>query len=99
LAPCNSSALRGAVPPGPEIALVMVDDRSSGALGRWPLSHRLFARALDTFNRDGAKTVVFDLLFTQPEQRPAAPNLQNWLSNAKPIDTGTRVAARRLQAP
>jgi adenylate cyclase len=67
--------LRGTVPPGPEIAVVMVDDRSINALGRWPLSHRLFARALRTLDRDGARTIVFDLLFTQPEQ-PIPPDLQ-----------------------
>jgi adenylate cyclase len=67
--------LRGTIPPGPEIAVVMVDDKSIDALGRWPLSHRLFAHALETLGRDGARTIVFDLLFAQPEQ-PLPPNLQ-----------------------
>ncbi|HEX5320359.1 MAG TPA: adenylate/guanylate cyclase domain-containing protein [Stellaceae bacterium] len=67
--------LRGVVKPGPEVALVMVDDRSIDALGRWPLSHRLFAQALRTLDRAGAKTIVFDFLFTQPEQ-PIPPELQ-----------------------
>ncbi|HEY1798345.1 MAG TPA: adenylate/guanylate cyclase domain-containing protein [Stellaceae bacterium] len=67
--------LRGTVPPGQEIALVMVDDKSIDALGRWPLSHRLFARTLETLDRDHAKTIVFDLLFAQPEQ-PIPPDLQ-----------------------
>jgi adenylate cyclase len=67
--------LRGTVPPGPEIALVMVDDKSIDALGHWPLSHRLFARALETLDRDGAKTIVFDLLFAQAEQ-PIPSDLQ-----------------------
>jgi CHASE2 domain-containing sensor protein len=67
--------LRGTMPPGPEIAIVMVDDKSIDALGRWPLSHRLFAHALQTLDRAGARTIVFDLLFAQPEQ-PLPPDLQ-----------------------
>ena len=30
--------LRGIRPPGPEVAIILVDDRSLESLGRWPLS-------------------------------------------------------------
>jgi len=60
--------LRGARPPGPEVAVVLVDDRSLAALGRWPLSRRLFGKAVDTLDRAGAKVIVFDLLFAEPEE-------------------------------
>ncbi len=59
--------LRGARPPGAEAAVILVDDRSLAALGRWPLSRRLFADAIATIDRAGAKVIVFDLLFTEPE--------------------------------
>ncbi|HEX3883853.1 MAG TPA: adenylate/guanylate cyclase domain-containing protein [Stellaceae bacterium] len=68
--------LRGTVPPGSEVAVVMVDDRSIDTLGHWPLSHRLFSQALQILDRDRARTIVFDLLFAQPEQ-PIPPDLQN----------------------
>jgi adenylate cyclase len=64
--------LRGALPAGPQVALVLVDDRSLAALGRWPFSRHLFARALDRLAADGARVVVFDLLFSEPEQ-PVSP--------------------------
>ena len=38
--------LRGVQPPEAETIVVLVDDRSLAALGRWPLSRRLFAQAL-----------------------------------------------------
>lgn len=79
--------IRGVRPPGPEIALVMVDDRSIDALGRWPLSHRLFAKAIDRLDRAGARLIVFDLLFAQPEQ-PVPPAVQ----------AAARKAASRLPA-
>ena len=64
--------IRGVESPGSAIALVMVDDRSVDTLGDWPLSHRLFAKALDILNRDGAKVIAFDILFGQPERAMSA---------------------------
>jgi len=60
--------VRGARAPGPDVTLVMVDDRSLGSLGRWPLSRALFARALEALDHAKAKVVVFDLLFTEPDE-------------------------------
>ena len=67
--------LRGPEPPGANIALVMVDDASLAELGRWPFSRRIFARALEALDHAGAKVVVFDLLFAEPEQ-PVPPALR-----------------------
>ena len=60
--------LRGVRPPGPEVAVILVDDRSLEALGRWPLSRTLFAQALAMLDHAGAKVVAFDLLFTEPDE-------------------------------
>ena len=60
--------LRGPISPGPDVALVMVDDRSLAALGRWPLSRRLYAEAVARLDRMGARVIVFDMLFPEPEQ-------------------------------
>ena len=60
--------LRGTRPPGPEVTIVMIDDRSLDSLGRWPLSRALFARALELIHDAGAKVVAFDLLFTEPDE-------------------------------
>ncbi len=59
---------RGVQPPGTQVAVILVDDRSLAALGRWPFSRRLFARAVETLDRAGAKLIVFDLLFAEPDQ-------------------------------
>lgn len=68
--------LRGAIPPGQQVALIMVDDRSLDALGRWPLSRRLYADAVARLDRMGARVIVFDMLFPEPEE-PVAPALKN----------------------
>src|SRR5256885_1440081 len=68
--------LRGAKPPEPETVVVLVDDRSLAALGRWPLSRRLFLKAVQTLDAAGARAIAFDLLFAQPEQ-PIPTDLRN----------------------
>jgi adenylate cyclase len=80
--------LRGTESPGKEVAIVLVDDRSLAALGRWPLSRRLFANAIRAVDRAGAKIIVFDLLFAEPEQ-PLSSELRD----------SARIAAARLSAP
>lgn len=75
--------LRGPVQPGPETALIVVDDKSLAALGRWPFSRRLLARAVHAISDAGARVIVFDLLFSEPEQ---------------PISPSTRAAARDAAA-
>ena len=86
--------LRGLRPPGPEVSLILVDERSLESLGRWPFSRALFARALEVLDHAGAKVVAFDFLFTEPDEpvpadlrmaQRAPPNraalrLQLWIS-------------------
>jgi adenylate cyclase len=60
--------LRGVRPPGSEVAVILVDDRSLESLGRWPFSRALFAHALAMLDQAGAKVVVFDFLFTEPDE-------------------------------
>jgi CHASE2 domain-containing sensor protein len=60
--------LRGVKPAEPETIVVLVDDRSLEALGRWPLSRRLYAQAVEKLDRAGARVIAFDLLFAEPEE-------------------------------
>lgn len=80
--------LRGPLPPGPEVAMVMVDEKSVTALGRWPLSRDRYAEVVDVLRRAGARVVAFDILFAEPD-------------SAFPADIAELVedAARRLGHP
>ncbi|MFZ2005626.1 MAG: adenylate/guanylate cyclase domain-containing protein [Stellaceae bacterium] len=94
--------VRGAEAPGKEIAVVLVDDPSLAALGRWPLSRRYFAEAVRVLDRAGAKVIVFDLLFTEPERalppglRESAAAVASRLSDPK--DASLRAALTKLAA-
>ncbi|HVB18029.1 MAG TPA: adenylate/guanylate cyclase domain-containing protein [Stellaceae bacterium] len=79
--------LRGVTTPGPEVAVVLVDDHSLARLGRWPLSRRVFAKAVQLLDRDGARVIAFDLLFTEPE-----------LAISRALRSAAKAAAGRLSA-
>ena len=60
--------LRGVQPAEPQTIVVLVDNRSLEALGRWPLSRRLYAKAVEKLDQAGARVIAFDLLFAEPEE-------------------------------
>src|SRR5438105_978746 len=56
--------MRGPIQPGPEIALVTVDEASIAELGRPPFSRAVFAHAVEQAAKAGARVIAFDLLFS-----------------------------------
>jgi adenylate cyclase len=54
-----------------DIVVVQVDDRTFSELGvQWPFPRSLHARLIDRLRRAGAKTVAFDVQFTEPTTPP-----------------------------
>jgi len=60
--------IRGVQAPGPDVTLILVDDASIAAFGRWPFSRSLIAQAVQRLKEAGAKVVAFDLLFAEAER-------------------------------
>ena len=58
-------------PADASILMVDIDDRSLAELGAWPWSRDIHARMVDQLNQAGAKTIVYDVLFSQPGAEPA----------------------------
>jgi len=50
------------------ILFVEMDDATIDHLGRWPWPRNIFATILDTLHSLGAKQVLFDVTFTEPNQ-------------------------------
>lgn len=61
------SNLRGAIPVNPDIAIIAIDDKSIAELGRFPWSRVQYVRLLNRLSAAGAKVVVFDAFFPEPE--------------------------------
>lgn len=61
--------LRGDEPPRDDIVLVLIDDVTSRELPvRFPFPRSLHGRVIDAVDRDGAKTIAYDVEFLQPTQ-------------------------------
>lgn len=58
--------LRGSISPGPETAVVLIDDRTLLELGRLPIDREWYARAIDRLAADGARVVALDVLMAEP---------------------------------
>lgn len=59
-------------PADPSILIVDIDDRSLAELGAWPWSRETHAGMVDRLDAAGARTIVYDVLFSQASPNPAA---------------------------
>jgi adenylate cyclase len=83
-------SIRGDEKPRSDIALVLIDDVTSRELPvRFPFPRSLHARVIDTLNRDGAKTIAYDVEFLQPTK----PKQDNALINSVARAHGKMVLA------
>jgi len=60
--------LRKAPAQDERILFVEMDDVAVDQLGRWPWPRNIFANMIDTLQSLGARQVVFDVTFSQPNQ-------------------------------
>ncbi|WP_419320465.1 CHASE2 domain-containing protein [Caulobacter sp. ErkDOM-E] len=58
-------------PVDPSILIVEVDERSLRDMGAWPWSRTAHARMIDHLSQAGARTIVYDVLFSQPAATPS----------------------------
>lgn len=63
---------RGVTAPLGTVAIVAVDEKSLDELGRWPWPRRKVAELSDILARSGARTVAFDMVFSEPENDTGA---------------------------
>ncbi|MBI2253708.1 MAG: EAL domain-containing protein [Proteobacteria bacterium] len=59
--------IRGPEAPSGDVVVVGYDEASTKALGRWPVSRRITAQAIDRLAAAGAKTIAMDYLWLEPE--------------------------------
>jgi CHASE2 domain-containing sensor protein len=53
--------------PAPNMLVVAIDDKTFSDLDKqWPFPRRYHARAIDRLTRDGARSIVYDVQFTEP---------------------------------
>ena len=60
--------LRGSYPPGKQIAIVAIDEKSLARYGRWPWPRSILAALIDKIQTSGARTIGMDIILTEPEK-------------------------------
>jgi CHASE2 domain-containing sensor protein/signal transduction histidine kinase len=55
-------------PASEDIIVVAVDEKSLEALGRWPWSRQVHAKLVDRLTQAGARAIVLDILFAEPDR-------------------------------
>lgn len=60
-------ASRGSLPTGGETVIAVIDEKSLNELGRWPWPRTTIAKLLDKLKASGAKSVGFDIIFSEPD--------------------------------
>ncbi len=60
--------IRGDRPSHPDVLIITIDEKSIAEMGRWPWPRDVHARLIDRLMRAGAKSVTFDVLFTEPDK-------------------------------
>jgi adenylate cyclase len=58
---------RGALAPGGETVIAVVDDESIRELGRWPWPRTAIAKLVDRLKESGVKAIGFDIVFSEPD--------------------------------
>lgn len=62
--------IRGVRQPNPDVGIVVIDDYSIEAMGRWPWPRSYHAAVVDKLFQEGASVVGFDIIFSEPEENP-----------------------------
>ena len=90
--------IRGPEVPSGDVVIVGYDEASNKALGRWPVSRRVIAQAIDRVAAGGAKTIAMDYLWLEPEldlPQDIRAQLDN-LAQRLPADSAAAQQARSL---
>jgi adenylate cyclase len=58
-------------PPGNDIVIVDVDERSLSTFGQWPWRRDLFGRLVQSLRDMGAVVVALDIIFAEPDRYPS----------------------------
>lgn len=59
--------VRGTTPPGDEVVIIAIDEKTLDELGRWPFPRRYFVEVAENLNNWGIRVLGFDMIFSEPD--------------------------------
>lgn len=72
-------------PADPSIVIIAIDDRSLGAIGRWPWPRTVHAALIDRLSQARPRAVAYDVLFTEPDAGDGDGELAAALARARNV--------------
>jgi adenylate cyclase len=75
--------------PPQAVTIAAVDEQSLASLGRWPWSRTTLAKLVDHLDRAGARVIVFDVFFPEPESPEADRELARAIAGARNVVLST----------
>jgi adenylate cyclase len=67
---------RGPVPPGPEVVIAAIDEKSIDEMGRWPWPRKNLTRLVEKLTERQAKVIGFDMVFSSPDESSGIESLK-----------------------
>jgi len=68
--------IRGPIKPGGDVVVVVIDEASIEAIGRFPWPRYVFAPLIAKLHDGGASAIGFDIFFSEPEKNPELEKLR-----------------------
>lgn len=68
---------RGERKAGEKVVIVAIDEKSVNELGRWPWPRTRIAELLKALSESGAKTIGFDIVFSEPDQNSGLQTIRD----------------------
>ena len=79
---------RGIKPPGNEVIIASIDEKSLSELGRWPWPRTTIAKLIKKLKDEGAKAVGFDIVFAEPDENSGLKTVQELIKDVKKAGAG-----------
>ncbi len=67
---------RGPIPPGPEVVIAAIDEKSIDELGRWPWPRNNLSRLVEKLVERQARVIGFDMVFSSPDESSGIKSLK-----------------------
>ena len=79
---------RGIQPPGNEVIIATIDEKSLSELGRWPWPRTTIAGLIKKLKDQGAKAVGFDIVFAEPDENSGLKTVRELIQDVKKSGVG-----------
>ena len=89
--------LRGPIEGKERVAVLAIDDDSLNQIGRWPWSRETIAKLIDNTMIEGAKTIGFDMVFSEP-QVDKTNEILTQIEQRQPLSEGVKLAFDEAKA-